>query len=97
MFYLPPAHVLFFSRNKPPNQPPRKKTNQYSKQGLRKPAPEAFAAVCEHLGVPPSSCVFVDDRAVNVDAAAAFGMRALRFEGCADALERGLRERGLEF
>jgi FMN phosphatase YigB (HAD superfamily) len=53
--------------------------------------------VTAHLGVDPAACVFVDDRAVNVDAARAFGMRALRFEGCADALERGLLESGLEF
>jgi FMN phosphatase YigB (HAD superfamily) len=53
--------------------------------------------VSAHLGVDPRSCVFVDDRAANVEAAAAFGMRAVRFEGCATALEKELREHGLEF
>lgn len=73
------------------------KQKQKQKQGHRKPSAEAFAAVSAHLGVDPGLCVFVDDRAANVEAAAAFGMRAVRFEGCANALERQLRGHGLEF
>lgn len=53
--------------------------------------------MCRHLAVAPDRCIFVDDRAANVEAAAAFGMRAVRFEGCAAKLERELREQGLEF
>jgi FMN phosphatase YigB (HAD superfamily) len=53
--------------------------------------------VCAHLGVRPESCVFVDDREANVEAAREFGMRAVRVEGCASALERELRGHGLEF
>ena len=34
-------------------------------QGLRKPAPESFAAVVDHLGLPPHRLLFVDDRQVG--------------------------------
>jgi HAD superfamily hydrolase (TIGR01509 family) len=36
-------------------------------QGLRKPDPQAFTRVLEHLGVTPDQVVFVDDRQSNVD------------------------------
>ena len=72
----------------PPRAPPA--------QGLRKPAPASYEVVASTLARPPSSLIFVDDRAPNVDAAAALGWGALRFEG-AGALEAQLRARGLEF
>lgn len=34
--------------------------------GLRKPAPESFAAVVAHLGLPPDRLLFVDDRQVGL-------------------------------
>jgi len=34
-------------------------------QGLRKPAPESFATVVDHLGLPPDRLLFVDDRQVR--------------------------------
>jgi HAD superfamily hydrolase (TIGR01509 family) len=45
--------------------------------GLRKPDREAYLAAARSLGVAPSSCVFVDDRQVNVAAAAKVGMHAI--------------------
>lgn len=45
--------------------------------GYRKPEPEAYLGPCETLGVSPQSCVFVDDRASNVDAAERVGMRTI--------------------
>ena len=48
------------------------------------------------LGLPPGRLIFVDDRAVNVDAAAAQGWGAVHFRGAAQ-LEEELRARGLEF
>ncbi|HEY8430130.1 MAG TPA: HAD-IA family hydrolase, partial [Sandaracinaceae bacterium] len=42
--------------------------------GVRKPDPEAYLHASRTLGVPPERCVFVDDRAVNCDAARAIGM-----------------------
>jgi putative hydrolase of the HAD superfamily len=42
--------------------------------GLRKPEPEIFDLACSRLDVSPRECVFVDDLAVNVEAAAQLGM-----------------------
>ncbi|MGH3386201.1 MAG: HAD family hydrolase [Nocardioidaceae bacterium] len=42
--------------------------------GLRKPELAIFTLVCRRLGVAPAECVFVDDQAHNVEAAAALGM-----------------------
>jgi putative hydrolase of the HAD superfamily len=42
--------------------------------GLRKPDPAIYHLVAERLGVPTSACVFVDDLAPNVKAAADVGM-----------------------
>jgi len=45
--------------------------------GLAKPDPAVFMLACARLAVPPAKTVFVDDAPVNVDAAAAVGLRAL--------------------
>ena len=66
-------------------------------QGLRKPAPAAYQAAVSHLQLPPERFIFVDDRQPNVDAAAAVGMQAIRFEGNPNALEDQLQKLGLEF
>jgi FMN phosphatase YigB (HAD superfamily) len=85
---LPPA----------PPPPPQKNTHTTQhKQGLRKPAPAAYEAVTAHLQLPPQDLIFIDDRQPNVDAAAAAGMGAVKFSGCAAALEQELRARGLVF
>lgn len=42
--------------------------------GIAKPDPRIFLAAAEKLGVSPQSCVYVDDMAVNVRAAANVGM-----------------------
>jgi epoxide hydrolase-like predicted phosphatase len=47
--------------------------------GLRKPDPAIYRLTCERLGVAPEACVFVDDLAANVAAAAALGMIAVHF------------------
>ena len=46
--------------------------------GLRKPDPKIYALVLDQLGLPAGGCVFVDDAPINVDAAAALGMTAIR-------------------
>lgn len=63
--------------------------------GVRKPEPEAYLGAARSLGLPPSDCLFVDDRQSNVDAARAVGMDALRFEGAAP-LHAALVQRGFE-
>ena len=47
--------------------------------GLRKPDPEIYLAVLEHLGVAAQRCIFIDDRQENCEAANALGMTGLLF------------------
>ncbi|MGE0846019.1 MAG: HAD family hydrolase [Flavobacteriaceae bacterium] len=63
-------------------------------EGLLKPDPEIFALLLERISRPAADCVFVDDLAANVDAAAALGFDAILFSG-ADDLRRDLARRGL--
>jgi HAD superfamily hydrolase (TIGR01509 family) len=63
-------------------------------RGLRKPAAECFAAVVDHMGLPPAELIFVDDRQANVDGAAAAGLQAVRFQGAAQ-LRAELQRRGV--
>ncbi|MER5275190.1 HAD-IA family hydrolase [Streptomyces sp. NPDC002809] len=56
--------------------------------GIEKPDPRAFEATCAALGVEPESCLFVDDVAVNVEAAEAAGMQAHLFEDNARTIAR---------
>ncbi|KTC97757.1 HAD family hydrolase [Legionella erythra] len=44
--------------------------------GVRKPAPEAYLALCKKLCVEPEECVFFDDEQVCVAGASAIGMTA---------------------
>jgi FMN phosphatase YigB (HAD superfamily) len=48
--------------------------------GVLKPDPEAFRRCAAEIGEAPERCLFVDDLAVNLDGAAAVGMRTLLFE-----------------
>ncbi|MGW6023493.1 HAD family hydrolase [Streptomyces sp. NPDC055099] len=48
--------------------------------GIAKPDPRAFETACTALGVLPENCLFIDDVAVNVEAAEALGMQGHLFE-----------------
>lgn len=62
--------------------------------GVRKPDPEAYVGAARALGRPVSSCVFVDDRKDNVEAAWAVGMPGLVFRS-ADELRADLAALGI--
>lgn len=62
--------------------------------GHRKPDPRAYRALLEQARVAPADVLFVDDREVNLEAARALGLDALRFVD-AGGLRRELRRRGL--
>jgi putative hydrolase of the HAD superfamily len=47
--------------------------------GWAKPEAEIYALACRRLDVPPTTCVFVDDHAPNVEAAEAAGMRGVLY------------------
>ncbi|MFT5172258.1 MAG: HAD superfamily hydrolase (TIGR01509 family) [Gammaproteobacteria bacterium] len=52
--------------------------------GLRKPDPQAFAAVAMHIGVAANRIFFFDDREDNVAGARAAGLPAFQVNGPAD-------------
>jgi len=62
--------------------------------GVRKPVPEAFAALADAAGVPLEQAVFFDDRPDNVAAAQSLGMDAIRFTNV-PAARAALQNRGL--
>jgi putative hydrolase of the HAD superfamily len=54
--------------------------------GVRKPDPAIYAIVLERLALPAEECAFVDDIAVNVEAARALGFAAVHFRDTAQAI-----------
>ena len=55
--------------------------------GMRKPEPRIYELMLERLGLPAQACVFVDDLQINVDAAAALGMRGVVYRDTAQAID----------
>lgn len=53
--------------------------------GHKKPAPEAFAALEQHMLVPAAQVAFVDDVQENIDAAKAFGFHGILYHHDAHA------------
>ena len=54
--------------------------------GTRKPEPEIYAITLERLGLPAAACAFVDDLAVNVEAAREAGMSGIVYRDTAQAI-----------
>jgi putative hydrolase of the HAD superfamily len=54
--------------------------------GVRKPDPAIYAIVLERLRLPAEECAFVDDVAVNVEAARSLGFAAVHFRDTAQAI-----------
>lgn len=46
-----------------------------------KPDREIYELICERYSLVPSDCIFIDDRAENVTAAQALGMKGVHFVG----------------
>lgn len=55
-----------------------------------KPNPEIYEILIDRYHLATNSCVFIDDRQDNLDAAAAFGIHTYLFDGDADRLSRYL-------
>ncbi|HUA97226.1 MAG TPA: HAD family hydrolase [Terracidiphilus sp.] len=62
--------------------------------GVRKPEPAIYKRALDVLGRPAARVLFIDDRQVNVDGAAAAGIKAIRFRG-AEALLGDLETLGV--
>jgi len=58
-----------------------------SKLGMRKPDPRIYAHACDLLGVAPAECVYLDDLGINLKPARAMGMRTIKVENAAQALD----------
>jgi putative hydrolase of the HAD superfamily len=54
--------------------------------GMRKPDPAIFALLLERLSLPAEACVFVDDLAVNVEAARALGFAVVHYRETEQAI-----------
>jgi putative hydrolase of the HAD superfamily len=54
--------------------------------GMRKPDAGIYELTLERLGLPAQECVFVDDLAINVDAARALGMQGVHYHDTAQAI-----------
>jgi len=67
----------------------------YTHSGKRKPSPEFYLQAIDHLNVDPASCIFIDDRMVNIEAALSVGMVGLQFKN-AEALRKDLCALGVE-
>lgn len=50
-----------------------------AEERISKPDSAIYLRTCERLGLPPSDCLFVDDRQSNIDGALAAGLHAIRF------------------
>jgi putative hydrolase of the HAD superfamily len=57
-----------------------------SKVGIRKPDPRIYTMMCDHLGMTPDQCVYLDDLGINCKPAAVLGMVAIKVDGEEQAL-----------
>ena len=57
-----------------------------SRAGVRKPDPRIYAMMCEHLGLAPGQCIYLDDLGINCKPAAAMGMHAIKVTSGEQAL-----------
>lgn len=64
--------------------------------GVSKPHPEIYRMALDISQRPAEECVFIDDRAPNLEAAHSLGLRTLQFSSAAQ-LEKDLHNLGLEF
>ncbi|XP_052135753.1 flavin mononucleotide hydrolase 1, chloroplatic [Oryza glaberrima] len=64
--------------------------------GKRKPSPDFYLHAVDHLNVDPASCIFIDDRMTNIEAALSVGMVGLQFKN-AEVLKKDLCSLGVEF
>jgi epoxide hydrolase-like predicted phosphatase len=63
-----------------------------SEVGLRKPDPAVYELAADRVGLPPRSCVFVDDLPGNLKPARALGMATVLHRGDATATLAEIRE-----
>ncbi len=65
--------------------------------GILKPDPAVFLLTLQRAGASAEECVFIDDMAVNIEAARALGITSIQFEYDKTDLQAELRRLGLVF
>lgn len=65
--------------------------------GMLKPDPVIYTTFCQHFGLVPAQCYFVDDMAANIEGALRAGMLGGIYHGSTALLEEELRHAGLVF
>jgi FMN phosphatase YigB (HAD superfamily) len=63
--------------------------------GFITPDPAFFTQALARFGLDPRGCLFLDDRADNVEVARSVGLRAFQIRGDAQEAERFLRAEGV--
>ena len=63
---------------------------------FRKPDPAIFRTFCQHFGLVPAQCLFVDDLPANVYGAQCAGMEGVVFYSDAEDLEQRLARYGVK-
>ncbi|HQP20827.1 MAG TPA: HAD-IA family hydrolase [Phenylobacterium sp.] len=66
-----------------------------AEEGLSKPDPRIYLSASELLGRAPTECLFVDDRAANVEGAQAVGMGGVVFTSSAQTIPMVLERLGV--
>jgi putative hydrolase of the HAD superfamily len=64
--------------------------------GLRKPEPDIYRLALEITQIAPEECCFIDDRPLNLESAASFGMRTIEMQ-TPDQLKKDLEQVGVRF
>ena len=64
--------------------------------GLRKPERDIYRLALEITQIAPENCCFIDDRPLNLECAASFGMKAIEMQTL-DQLKRDLEQVGVRF
>lgn len=64
--------------------------------GVKKPEDEMFRLALDLSQLKPEECLFIDDRALNLECATRSGLRTLHFKNAAQ-LDNELHQAGLEF
>ena len=59
-----------------------------AEEGISKPHPDIYVRTCERIGMPPSQCLFVDDREANVRGAIEAGLSTCHYISAAETLPR---------
>ncbi len=90
---LDPLHWEYLRPRMPFLQKIKKPTLSFE-TGILKPHPDSYRIAANNVGQEPQRCLFIDDRAINVEGAIKTGMQALQFKGVGK-LEKDLKDIGV--